>query len=66
MEYVIDDGKTVVCPECFVYNHFDEPVKDGQIVLCQACRLRLKIVKQGDSLGVEILRDAKGEEDKTW
>jgi len=66
VEYITNEGKTVICPECFVYNHFEEPVREGQVVLCRECRLRLKIVKKGDSLEVEILRDEKGEEDKTW
>jgi len=66
MELVIDDGKTVICPECHAHNKFDEPVKEGQIVLCHACRLRLRMETVEEKLVPVILADEKGKEDRTW
>ena len=64
--FVVDAGRTVICPECYVHNRLDSPVKEGQIMLCYACRVRIQIVSKGGALTAEVLPDEKGEEDKTW
>ena len=33
MELILDDGKTVVCPECYAHLHVDKPVVEGQELL---------------------------------
>lgn len=66
MSFVVDAGRTVICPECYVHNRLDSPVKEGQVILCYACRVRIKIVSEGGTLTAEVLPDEKGEEDKSW
>ena len=66
MELVQDGGRTVVCPECYACNRFDEPVVEGQVVLCQACRVRIRIESQQGKLVPVVLPDTEGEEDTTW
>jgi hypothetical protein len=66
MELIIEDGKTVICPECYAYIRLAEPVKKNQIVLCQACRVRFRIVEKHGKLDAVVLPDKKKEEDKSW
>ena len=65
MELIIDDGKTVICPECYAYLRFDEPVVEGQRIQCQACRLELVIGKVDGKLVPVIPPGQKGE-DESW
>jgi len=66
MEMIQDDGRTVICPECYAYNRLEEPVVEGQVVLCQACRVRIRIERRGDDLVPIVLPDTGKEEDTTW
>ena len=66
MEMIQDDGRTVVCPECYAYNRLEEPVVGGQIVLCQACRVRIRIERREGKLVPVVLPDTEKEEDSTW
>ena len=66
MELIQDGGLTVVCPECYAYNRFDEPVTEGQVILCQACRVRVRIDRREGKLVPVVLPDTEGEEDTTW
>jgi uncharacterized paraquat-inducible protein A len=66
MEYIIDDGKTVICPECYAYLRLPEPVKENQTVLCHACRVKIQIVNKAGKLDAVVIAPKKGEEDKSW
>ena len=66
MEMIQDDGRTVVCPECYAYNRFEEPVSEGQVILCQACRVCIRIQRRGKELVPVVLPDVSAEEDTTW
>jgi hypothetical protein len=66
MELIQDGGRTVVCPECYAFNRLDAPVEAGQVVLCQACRVRIVIEAQDGKLVPVVLPDTEGEEDTTW
>jgi len=43
MQWIQNDGKLVVCPECMRRNPFKEPVTKGQMFLCHNCRKRVQI-----------------------
>jgi len=66
VEMIQDDGRTVVCAECYAYNRFEEPVTEGQVVLCQACRVRIRIERLEGKLVPVVLPDSAGGEDTTW
>jgi len=66
MEMIQDDGRTVVCPECYAYNRLEKPVVEGQIILCQACRVRIRIERHGGKPVPVVLPDTEKEEDGTW
>ncbi len=66
MEYITDEGKTVICPECYAFIRLPEPVKACQIVPCHACRVRIRIVEKAGKLDAVVIADSKREEDKTW
>lgn len=66
MEMIQDGGRTVVCPECYAYNRLPEPVRQGQVILCQACRVRIRIDRQDGKLVPVVLPDTGGEEDTSW
>lgn len=66
MDLILDDGKTVVCPECFARLHVAEPVVEGQELLCHQCRLVVVIEKVDGALTPVARKDPKAEEDKTW
>jgi len=66
MEFVIDGGKTIICPECYVHIELPEPAKTGQVILCQSCRVRIRVVEENGKLNAIVLPDVNEEEDKTW
>ena len=66
MEMIQDDGHTVVCPECYAYNRLEAPVAEGQVILCQACRVRIRIERNEGKLVPVVLPDTEAEEDTTW
>ena len=66
MEMIQDDGRTVVCPECYAYNRLEAPVAEGQVILCQACRVRIRIERNEGKLAPVVLPDTEAEEDTTW
>jgi len=66
MDMILDEGRTVVCPECFARLHVDEPVVEGQELFCQQCRLVVVIERQGDVLVPTIREPEDAEEDRTW
>ena len=66
MDNIINDGKTVICPECFVHIHLEKPVIVGQIIRCQACRVRIQIVEEDGRLDAIVMPDKDREEDKSW
>ena len=66
MEMIQDDGRTVVCPECYAYNRLEEAVVEGQVILCQACRVRIRIQRREGKLVPVVLPDTEKEEDSTW
>lgn len=66
MDFVIDDGLTVICPECYAYIRLSKPVTAGQVILCHACRVRIRIVEEDSALTAAVLPDEKKEEDKSW
>ena len=46
--------------------HLPEPVQAGQVILCQACRVRIQIVEEDGSLNAAVLPDTGSKEDKSW
>ena len=66
MEMILDDGKTVVCPECFAHLHLDEPVVEGQEIECHQCRIIVAIVRDGEGLVPVARQPDDAEEDTTW
>lgn len=66
MEMIRDGGKTVVCPECYAHLHLDEPVVEGQEILCHQCRVIVVIQKIDGQLVPTARKDAEAEEDATW
>lgn len=66
MEFIINDGKTVICPECYAHIHMPEPVRPGQVIQCHACRLRIQVFEADGKLGARILPESAGTEDRTW
>jgi len=66
MEMILDDGRTVICPECFAHLHLDEPVTEGQEMQCQQCRLMIAIVKVDGKLVPTARQADDAEEDTTW
>jgi len=66
MDMILDDGRTVVCPECFAHLHVEEPVQEGQEIFCQQCRLIVVIERQGETLVPTVRQPDDAEEDKTW
>lgn len=66
MEMILDGGKTVVCPECFAHLHLKEPVKEGQEIECQQCRVIVLIQKIEGKLTPVARKPKDAVEDKTW
>ena len=66
MEMIRDGGKTVVCPECYAHLLVDEPVVDGQEILCHQCRVVVVITTVDGELVPVARKDEKAEEDATW
>jgi hypothetical protein len=66
MEMIRDGGKTVVCPECYAHLHVDQPVVDGQEILCHQCRVLVVITTVDGKLVPVARKDEKAEEDTTW
>jgi hypothetical protein len=66
MEMIIDDGKTVICPECFAHLRLDEPVAEGQEIQCHQCRLLIVIVREDGKLVPKARPADDAEEDTTW
>ena len=66
MELILDGGRTVVCPECYAHLHVDEPVVEGQELLCHQCRLIIVIEAVDGKLTPVARKDEQAEEDKTW
>jgi hypothetical protein len=66
MEMIRDGGRTVICPECFAQIRLDQPVVEGQEILCHQCRVLVVIRKVDGALVPTVRRPADAEEDKTW
>jgi len=66
MEMIRDEGRTVVCPECFAHLHLPEPVADGQEILCHQCRVLVVITTVDGKLTPTVRKDPEAEEDTTW
>jgi len=66
MEMIRDDGRTVVCPECYAHLHLPEPVKEGQEIQCDQCRVIIVIKMVEGKLAPVVRRDEEGQEDTTW
>lgn len=66
MEMIRDGGKTVVCPECYAHLHLPEPVKEGQEIECQQCRVVVVITKVNGKLTPVARKPKDATEDKTW
>lgn len=66
MEMIRDSGRTVVCPECYAHLHLDEPVVEGQEILCHQCRVIVVVQKRNGALVPVARPDAEAEEDTTW
>jgi len=66
MEMIRDDGRTVVCPECYAHLHLPEPVKEGQEIQCDQCRVIIVIKMLEGKLAPVVRRDEGSQEDTTW
>ena len=55
-----------MCPECFAHLHLKEPVKEGQEIECQQCRVMVVIKKVDGKLTPVARKPKDAEEDKTW
>ena len=66
MEMIRDEGRTVVCPECFAHLRLSEPVREGQEILCHQCRVIVVIQKVDGKLTPVARKDEEAEEDTTW
>jgi len=66
MEMIRDDGRTVVCPECYAHLHLPEPVKEGQEIQCDQCRVVIVIKMLEGKLAPVVRRDEGAQEDTTW
>ena len=66
MEMIRDEGKTVVCPECFAHLHLPEPVAEGEEILCHQCRVPVAITRVGGKVSPTVRKDPQAEEDASW
>lgn len=66
MEMIRDGGRTVVCPECYAHLRVDEPVAEGQELLCHQCRVIVVIAVVDGKLTPTVRKDDQAEEDTTW
>jgi uncharacterized protein YbaR (Trm112 family) len=66
MEMIRDGGRTVVCPECYAQLRLDQPVVEGQEILCQQCRVLLVIRTVGGVLTPTVRKPRDASEDTTW
>jgi hypothetical protein len=66
MEMIRDEGRTVVCPECYAHLHLPEPVKEGQEIPCHQCRVLVVIQRIDGKLTPTVRKDEQAEEDTTW
>jgi transcription initiation factor TFIIIB Brf1 subunit/transcription initiation factor TFIIB len=66
MEMIRDEGRTVVCPECYAHLHVPEPVKEGQEIACHQCRVIVVIKAVDGKLTPVARKDEQAEEDTTW